>query len=191
MKRLILIAFLSPVLATAQDGDSTRQYHIRKHASIALSAPHHKMVWFTNQYLSVTMDFQLWLQENQNWFFDNTKDKELPNSGVQWTFKRRFIGNSIFKPAPLIIKVHGNSDSETIKNVDITGDWDAVSKLFVRYWGKPFTISEIYKVGEIAFLDSFGDRVTLYYIGPKKGRITIKPNTILTDKKIYDPMKIM
>lgn len=190
MKRLLFLLIVCPTISFAQEADTTVYYHIRKHASIASAAPHKRMVWFTNQYFSATVDFQFWLQENQNWFFDESQSKELVNNGVRWIFKRRYAGNPQYKPSPLVITVNGNADKETIKGVEISGDWDAVSKLFIRYWSKPITIIEKYNIGEIAFVESFGDRVTLYYTSVNKGKIVIKPNNVLIGKKVYDPAKL-
>lgn len=181
--RLLALMLLAFFASSAQPIDTTLS-NDRRYASIAKSQRHGLMVWFTGQPFEVTADFMIYMQMRANYKYDERLSKPLPNGGMQSGFRKAYVGDGAAKPSPVIVKIRTDKDN-TISEVDINGSWYDLSRLFTSYWRKPVNVHEDPKGGEVAFVNSFGDRVSLNYHGYGKASITIRPNGILTHKNFY------
>lgn len=195
MKRLLFLFILS-IQFTNSDAQNRGGVHLsgadsikndrdRRYNYISGKAPHGKMVWFTNQYSNVEGDFQNFLLFNMDYNLDDSKSKDLPNEGWSWVYFKKYVGPPSGAPKPIRYTVNINSDKQTIKSVVITGGFTEMALLFVRYWSKPINIDERPSKKEVAWVNSFGDRVTLYYESNGMGKITITANNELVCPKYY------
>jgi hypothetical protein len=178
MKQLLFLLLLLPLQLFAED--STMIYRTR-YANILNSATHKSMVWFTNQEGTVFVDFQNYLEFIKKYYQD---EKLTDTYKGKYVYRKSFVGNASDKPLPIQINVAYNTD-KTISKVTITGPWGQMADLFVSYWEKPFHLSEKRHVkGEVAWLNSFGDRVSFYNVGANDAKIVITPNEV-TKKNYY------
>lgn len=184
MKKILLFIALAMPLRLIAQPDSN-EIAMRKYWSIAGAARHGKMAWFTNHTDDETEQFQVYLQMDQDYYLDEKLSDERERSDHSFTlyFRKRgaYTDN---EPSPLRVTYSYNKD--LIKRVVITGSWYDVANLFVSYWQKDFNLKDRRsQSGEVAWLNSFGDRVAFCNVGYSKAKIVITDNKVFRHPEKY------
>lgn len=167
-----------PSLAYAQV--DSNDIYIKRYEGIRHSASHGNMVWFTNQGYDVASLFDIYLQMKKDYYI--VDDEKIPF--YTSVFRKRYAGNPDDKPKPLRVQYIMAKD-KTVSKVVISGSWAQCADIFISYWEKPFNLQEKRKAtGEVAWLNSFGDRVSFINVGAYDAKIVITPNAT-TQKNYY------
>ena len=124
--------------------------------SISSSNNRDRFVLFTKNYVNETTDFLQWLLIHEDCYVLNNEIaiKKIKDGYSTIVYKRDPYSETTGSKIKII---YYTTPNDIIKSVSVTGTWDAIADIFIKYWDSDIRPSK--KSNEIVYYEILNDRV--------------------------------